>query len=40
MLTCLFDVLKEDITNNTKLEIIKSYDKVLSLGLLNKEKNN
>lgn len=38
MLTCLFDVLKEDITNNTKLEIIKSYDKVLSLGLLNKEK--
>ena len=38
MLTCLYDVLKEDISGNTKLEIIKDYDKVLSLNLLKKEK--
>lgn len=34
MLTCLYDILKEDVNNNTKLEIIKSYENVLSLGLL------
>lgn len=38
MLTCLYDVLKEDISGNTKLAIIKDYDKVLSLDLLKKEK--
>ena len=38
MLTCLYDVLKEDVSGNTKLEIIKDYDKVLSLDLLNNEK--
>ena len=38
MLTCLYDILKEDTTDNTKLEIIKDYDKVLSLNLLNNEK--
>ena len=34
MLTCLYVVLKDDINNNTKLEIIKSFDTVLSLDLL------
>lgn len=34
MLTCLYDILKEDVNNNTKLEIIKSFDSVLSLDLL------
>lgn len=34
MLTCLYDILKEDVNNNTKLEIIKSFDNVLSLNLL------
>ncbi len=34
MLTCLYDILKEDVNNNTKLEIIKSFDNVLSLDLL------
>ena len=38
MLTCLYDILKEDTTDKTKLEIIKDYDKVLSLNLLNNEK--
>ena len=38
MLTCLYDVLKEDISGNTKLAIIKDYDKVLSLDLLKEEK--
>ncbi len=38
MLTCLYDVLKENTSGNTKLEIIKDYDKVLSLDLLKKEK--
>ena len=38
MLTCLYDILKEDTTDNTKLEIIRDYDKVLSLNLLNNEK--
>lgn len=40
MLTCLYDILKENTNNNTKLEIIKSFDQVLSLDLLEeKEKN-
>jgi len=34
MLTCLYDVLKEDVNDKTKLEVIKSYDAVLSLDLL------
>ena len=34
MLTCLYDILKENVNNNTKLEIIKSFDTVLSLDLL------
>ena len=38
MLTCLYDILKENASGNTKLEIIKDYDKVLSLNLLQKEK--
>ena len=38
MLTCLYDILKEDTTDKTKLEIIKDYDKVLSLNLLDNEK--
>ncbi len=38
MLTCLYDVLKENTSDNTKLEIIKDFDKVLSLDLLNNNK--
>ncbi len=38
MLTCLYDILKEDTSDSTKLEVIKDYDKVLSLNLLNNEK--
>ena len=38
MLTCLYDVLKENTSDNTKLEIIKDFDKVLSLNLLNNNK--
>ncbi len=34
MLTTLYDVIKSDINNFTKLELIKSFDKVLSLDLL------
>lgn len=37
MLTCLYDILKEDTTDITKIEVIKSYDEVLSLDLLKKE---
>lgn len=36
-LTVLYDVIKADISNNTKLELIKNFDRVLSLDLL-KEK--
>ena len=35
-LTVLYDVLKSDISNNTKLELVKSFDKVLSLDLIKK----
>ena len=38
MLTCLYDILKENTSDNTKLEIIKDFDKVLSLDLLNNNK--
>ena len=37
-LTTLYDVLKSDITNKTKIELIKNFDKVLGLDLLKKEK--
>ena len=33
----LYDVLKADINNNTKLCLIEDFDKVLSLDLLKKE---
>ena len=36
-LTVLYEVLKSDITDKTKLELIKNFDKVLSLDLLKKE---
>ena len=36
-LTVLYDVLKSDINNNTKLALIESFDKVLSLDLLKEE---
>ena len=38
-ITVLYDVLKADISGNTKLEIIKRFDTVLSLGLLDKPEN-
>ena len=37
-LTILYDVLKADINNNTKLELIKKFDQVLSLDLLKEDK--
>ena len=37
-LTILYDVIKSDMNNNTKLELIKKFDKVLSLDLLKEEK--
>ena len=37
-LTVLYDVLKSDLNNNTKLALIKSFDKVLSLDLIKEEK--
>ena len=36
-LTVLYDVIKADIGNDTKLKLIESFDKVLSLDLLIKE---
>lgn len=40
MLTCLYNVLKDEkLTNHSKLYLIKDYDKVLSLSLLEKEEN-
>ena len=38
LLTVLYDVLKSDLNNNTKLALIKSFDKVLSLDLIKEEK--
>ena len=37
-ITLLYDVLKSDINDITKYELIKSFDEVLSLDLLKKEK--
>ncbi len=37
-LTVLYDVLKSDLTTNTKISLIKSFDKVLSLDLLKEDK--
>ena len=36
-LTILYDVLKSDLNNNTKLYLIEDFDKVLSLDLLKKD---
>jgi len=36
-LTVLYDVLKDDISSSTKIKLIESFDKVLSLDLLKKE---
>jgi len=38
--TVLYDVLKSDLNNNTKLYLIEDFDKVLSLDLLKKEEVN
>jgi cysteinyl-tRNA synthetase len=35
-LTVLYDVLKSDISNSTKLKLVESFDKVLSLDLIKK----
>ena len=39
-LTVLYDVLKSELNNNTKLALVESFDKVLSLDLLKKDNNN
>ncbi len=36
-ITLIYDLLKENTNNNTKIAIIEQYDKVLSLNLLNKQ---
>ena len=36
-ITILYDVLKSEINNNTKLALIKKFDEVLSLDLLKEE---
>ena len=36
-ITILYDVIKSDMNNNTKLELIKKFDEVLSLDLLKEE---
>ena len=38
MLTTLYDVIKSDLNNNTKLYLIKDFDSVLSLSLLDEDK--
>ena len=38
MLTTLYDVIKSDLNNSTKLYLIEDFDKVLSLSLLEEEK--
>jgi cysteinyl-tRNA synthetase len=39
-LTCLFDMLKDDsVNNNTKLYLVKDFEQVLSLGLLDNDEN-
>ena len=37
-ITILYDVIKADINNNTKLKLIKNFDEVLSLDLLKNDK--
>ena len=37
MLTTLYDVLKDETNNNTKLYLIEDFDQVLSLNLLKDE---
>ena len=37
-LTVLYDVLKSDTNNTTKLSLIKEFDKVLSLNLIKEDK--
>ena len=39
-ITLIYDVLKSNITDNTKYKLIESFDKVLSLDLLKKEESN
>ena len=39
-LTTLYEVIKSDLNNNTKLSLIESFDKVLSLDLLKEKTNN
>ncbi len=36
-ITLIYDLLKSDVNNSTKIELIKNWDKVLSLNLLIKE---
>ena len=36
-LSVLYDMLKDDISNTTKIELVKSFDTVLSLDLLKEE---
>lgn len=36
-LTVLYDVLKSDLNNNTKISLVKSFDKVLSLDLFKED---
>lgn len=38
MLTTLYDAIKSDLNNNTKLYLIEDFDSVLSLSLLEDEK--
>ena len=39
-LTVLYDVIKSNISNITKIKLIESFDKVLSLDLLKEDKTN
>ena len=39
-LTVLYEVIKSNLNNNTKLSLIEAFDKVLSLDLLKEEDNN
>ena len=38
MLTCLYDVIKSNLNNASKLYLIENFEKVLSLNLLNEDK--
>ena len=37
MLTCLYNVIKSDLNNASKIYLIKDFDQVLSLNLLDEE---